>query len=425
MTREKGGLIETMQESGLRPMESYRYMITEAGGEDCIGHTIRDHLNYCNGLKMKPIEGGDAQAVIDKLYQNMSDDMEFFFRVRVDGYGRVSSIFWRDSMMKEDYNIYGDVTIFDTTYRTNSESTNNAIGFRACKTTSLNEFFAIYEATIKRWRSIEESNEFICSNSIPRSNLPMCGLLKHAAEVYTHTLFRHFEQEFEASMTSEVIKCSVIGNILLYEVRIEDNNNTTEQVTYIQNDETITCTCKCFEETGLLCYHAIRILHGNSVKRIPEKYILSRWTKFAKKEVWDKVEAEKKEQGIINNYTPWRLHMARKFYNLILKSHTNEQARKIMEDSYTANLLAIDALLSVESTEQIEEDMEQENSESSTTTVLDPARSKTKGRNKRKKGHYDKHKNKKKKKKNSITTTTTNNSNKPREFGANTPKHLL
>ncbi|KAL2943245.1 Protein FAR1-RELATED SEQUENCE 5 [Bienertia sinuspersici] len=90
MTREKGGLTETMQESGLRPMESYRYMITEAGGEDCIGHTIRDHLNYCNRLKMKPIEGGDAQAVIDKLYQNMSDDMEFFFRVRVDGYGRVS-----------------------------------------------------------------------------------------------------------------------------------------------------------------------------------------------------------------------------------------------------------------------------------------------------------------------------------------------
>ncbi|KAL2929296.1 Protein FAR1-RELATED SEQUENCE 5 [Bienertia sinuspersici] len=108
MTREKGGLIETMQESGLRPMESYRYMITKAGGEDYIGHTIRDHLNYCNRLKMKPIEGGDAQAVIDKLYQNMSDDLEFFFRARVDGYGRVSSIFWRDSMMKEDYNIYGD-----------------------------------------------------------------------------------------------------------------------------------------------------------------------------------------------------------------------------------------------------------------------------------------------------------------------------
>ncbi|KAL2897422.1 Protein FAR1-RELATED SEQUENCE 5 [Bienertia sinuspersici] len=271
---------------------------------------------------MKPIEGGDAQAVIDKLYQNMSDDLEFFFRVHVDGYGRVSSIFWRDSMMKEDYNIYGDVTNltqhtgqtvpttiftdqdtamtkaiakkkdasfedafqkclsgcsseeeFEKTWHQmitkynlekskwfsrlyalkekwatalskdffsagilssqRSESTNNAIGFRACKTTSLNEFFAIYEATIKRWRSIEESNEFICSKSIPRSNLPMCGLLKHAAEVYTHTLFRHFEQEFEASMTSEVTKCSVIGNMLLYEVRIEDNNNRlSKSLTY-------------------------------------------------------------------------------------------------------------------------------------------------------------------------------------------------
>lgn len=119
MTSEKGSAIKSMQESGLRPMESFRYMLAEAGGEQFIGHTVRDHLNYCNKLKMKPIEGGDAQAVIDKLYQKVADDMDFFFRVRLDQEGKVCSIFWRDSMMKEDYSVYGDVTIFDTTYRTN------------------------------------------------------------------------------------------------------------------------------------------------------------------------------------------------------------------------------------------------------------------------------------------------------------------
>lgn len=119
ITREKGKTIEQMKDAGLGCMDSFRLMCEEAGGEDCVGHSSRDHLNYYNKLKMKSIEGGDAQSLIEILYDQLTKEPEFFFRVRLDKVGKVTSIFWRDSMMLEDYKIYGDVVVFDTTYRTN------------------------------------------------------------------------------------------------------------------------------------------------------------------------------------------------------------------------------------------------------------------------------------------------------------------
>ncbi|XP_021753749.1 protein FAR1-RELATED SEQUENCE 1-like [Chenopodium quinoa] len=62
MTEEKGQVIENLQKSGLSAMDSYRAMCNEAGGKENLGHTKKDHLNYWTRLKMKNIEGGDAQA---------------------------------------------------------------------------------------------------------------------------------------------------------------------------------------------------------------------------------------------------------------------------------------------------------------------------------------------------------------------------
>ncbi|XP_056692085.1 protein FAR1-RELATED SEQUENCE 5-like [Spinacia oleracea] len=119
MTEPKKEAIEAMSECGLRPMESYRYMSTETGGDDCVGHTMIDHLNYCYKLKMKQVDGKDSQTLVNKLYDIQSIDPEFFFRVRLNAEGKVECLFWRDSMMREDYKIYGDVLVFDTTFRTN------------------------------------------------------------------------------------------------------------------------------------------------------------------------------------------------------------------------------------------------------------------------------------------------------------------
>ncbi|XP_048502871.1 protein FAR1-RELATED SEQUENCE 5-like [Beta vulgaris subsp. vulgaris] len=119
MSDPKKQTIQAMQECGLRPIDSFRYMSIEVGGEDVLGHSMKDHFNCCYKLKIKPIEGKDSQKVVDNLYEQMQTDSNFFFRVRLNDEGKVCCLFWRDSMMLEDYTIFGDVMVFYTTYRTN------------------------------------------------------------------------------------------------------------------------------------------------------------------------------------------------------------------------------------------------------------------------------------------------------------------
>ncbi|KAL8493312.1 hypothetical protein ACS0TY_024505 [Phlomoides rotata] len=63
------------------------------------------------------------------------------------------------------------------------------------------------------------------------------------------------------------------------------------------------------------------------------KYILKRWTKIAKSEIWDKFNT--RIEGSSDNparFVPWRHDMAHKYYNILLKCQADEEARKILED---------------------------------------------------------------------------------------------
>ncbi|KAL8502801.1 hypothetical protein ACS0TY_021790 [Phlomoides rotata] len=75
---EKGKAIEKMISSGMRVTKSYHYMAYEAGGEEALGHTKRDHYNYVSRLKMEKIESGDAQTFIDTIHEESEKDQDFF-----------------------------------------------------------------------------------------------------------------------------------------------------------------------------------------------------------------------------------------------------------------------------------------------------------------------------------------------------------
>ncbi|XP_056695317.1 protein FAR-RED IMPAIRED RESPONSE 1-like [Spinacia oleracea] len=432
------------ENQGLSSTASFNYMEIEAGGEENLGQSKKDHLNYCTRLKMKQIEGGDAQAVTDIMYLEVEGDPNFFFRFILDEKGKLRSLFWRDSMMMEDYGIFGDIVVFDTTYRTNrynlicapivginnhwnncmfgcafigdekiesfvwllqtfkksmggksqisiftdqdatmnnatsqvfpdarhilcvwhlhqnaitrfgalkrdptfkktfnyclykcvtdlrekwcpalskdffsagilssqrSESTNHVIGFRANRTTSLTDFYRLFKGTIQRWRSRKKQAEFSCSKSVASSALPLSGLLKHASEVYTLSLFRDFEEEFGYSIATTTKLIWIQGNTQFYVVSIDEEPWSAQRVTYIHESQT---------------------------------YIKKRWTKSAKSSVWNKLENENPEEV---QYTPWRQTMARKYYNLILKIQSNEETRTLIEDGYAASVSLVDELL--------------------------------------------------------------------------------
>ena len=78
----------------------------------------------------------------------------------------------------------------------------------------------------------------------------------------------------------------------MYDVKPEDETEMECSVIYITHEDgrlELTFTCKHFEYLGWLCKHCIRILDNNNIKRIPEEYVLQRWTKTSKDKVWDRV----------------------------------------------------------------------------------------------------------------------------------------
>ncbi|KAL8535745.1 hypothetical protein ACS0TY_011399 [Phlomoides rotata] len=160
----------------------------------------------------------------------------------------------------------------------------------------------------------------------------------------------------------------------------------------------------------MLCYHSLRVLLINYVQKIPDAYIKNKWTKTAKSEVWDKFGRVLSITSQAGKSIPWRHNITRKFYNLVLRSEDNEDAIKIIEESLQRDSLAIDSLCCTESVRML-------SSGKSSSNILDPARSRTKGRGKRAKGHFEVSK----KKRGGTSTSVQAN-----EFGSKTPKpHLF
>ncbi|KAL8463046.1 hypothetical protein ACS0TY_033890 [Phlomoides rotata] len=95
--------------SSIRPAEFYRYLAHNAGGEDRVGHTMKDHKKFVNHEKMKNIEGGNAKTFMELIQKQEDEETNFFYKVQMNEEERLLNIFWRDSMMQEDFGIYGDV----------------------------------------------------------------------------------------------------------------------------------------------------------------------------------------------------------------------------------------------------------------------------------------------------------------------------
>ncbi|KAL2903401.1 Protein FAR1-RELATED SEQUENCE 7 [Bienertia sinuspersici] len=87
--------------------------------------------------------------------------------------------------------------------------------------------------------------------ALPQSTLPMVGMLKHAAKVYTLTLFRDFEKEFKYAMGCISRIEQIQGDFIGYRVKHEEwPEHTGHKVAYDPGSQIVLCTCKNFEESG-------------------------------------------------------------------------------------------------------------------------------------------------------------------------------
>ncbi|KAK2986810.1 hypothetical protein RJ640_011035, partial [Escallonia rubra] len=146
-----------------------------------------------------------------------------------------------------------------------SESTNNVFQDMACKTMTLTEFFYHYEKNAVKMREKEVEDDFDSARGKPKVVVKRYGLLNHASSVYTHTIFRMVQHEFIQSLSEHVVDTSQEGTISRYMLKCEGGKRE-------------------HKSKGWLCRHALRVLNVCiKAKRIPEQYVLKRWTKGAKR----------------------------------------------------------------------------------------------------------------------------------------------
>ena len=95
-------------------------MVQESNGDHAeVGYVPRDLYNFSYLNKCAKIIDGDANAVLQNMRQRQLEDCEFFFDYQTNSEGRLVNLFWCDGQSRLDYQAFGDLLIFDSTYRTN------------------------------------------------------------------------------------------------------------------------------------------------------------------------------------------------------------------------------------------------------------------------------------------------------------------
>ncbi|XP_044400061.1 protein FAR1-RELATED SEQUENCE 5 [Triticum aestivum] len=104
---------------GLRTHQIMDVMEKQHGGYDKVGCVSRDLYNFIAEYKKQRIEGFDAQYMLNYMAAQEERDSEFFYRYSTDSKGHLQNLFWSDAQSRLDYDAFGGVVVFDSTYRVN------------------------------------------------------------------------------------------------------------------------------------------------------------------------------------------------------------------------------------------------------------------------------------------------------------------
>lgn len=115
---QKAQILE-LQIAGIRKHQIMDIVERQYGGYDKVGYTLRDLYNFCHRNKAERVAGGDAETVISYMTDCKHKDPDFVFEYRTDGEGHLNGLLWCDSQSRLDYAAFGDVVIFDSTYKKN------------------------------------------------------------------------------------------------------------------------------------------------------------------------------------------------------------------------------------------------------------------------------------------------------------------
>ncbi|XP_060667884.1 protein FAR1-RELATED SEQUENCE 5-like [Ziziphus jujuba] len=177
--------------------------------------------------------------------------------------------------------VYGRETFCaDMTTTQRSESMNNVSKNYVSYQHNLLRFFEHFQRLIEDHRYEELKADFKVTQSTPSLSFPV-EILKDAASIYTPTVFKVFQDELCKAYDCAMQIFDHIGIVTEYKLT-NHKKQFQHNVRYDFSDNTVICSCRKFEFTGILCSHALKVISSKDTKKILIQYILKRWTKSAK-----------------------------------------------------------------------------------------------------------------------------------------------
>ncbi|KAM0918701.1 hypothetical protein ACQ4PT_008680 [Festuca glaucescens] len=214
------------------------------------------------------------------------------------------------------------------------EVSNNILTGIADESTSLTRFALLLERVVKTLRTNESEEDFRCSQTAPVRAIKHSTVLKQAAESYTHRIYKLFEAEFlDGCGATSCHESSCGGTLLRFDITMQGRGSKMWTVLLDTSTMEISCDCRKFERMGLLCSHALKAFSLQNVDTIPDKYILKRWTKDARRSMYNLSQEDSTQQECTEAELAYRNRAMQYAYNLVLKSQELEEARKIFWDS--------------------------------------------------------------------------------------------
>ncbi|XP_028064307.1 protein FAR1-RELATED SEQUENCE 5-like [Camellia sinensis] len=95
------------------------FVAQQAGGYENVGFIQKDMYNHFGTERRVQVVDGNAEGVLAYLCGKEEQDPMFYYKYGVDEENRLNNLFWTNGGSRTDYMYFGDVLVFDTTYRTN------------------------------------------------------------------------------------------------------------------------------------------------------------------------------------------------------------------------------------------------------------------------------------------------------------------
>ncbi|XP_062086395.1 protein FAR1-RELATED SEQUENCE 5-like [Humulus lupulus] len=117
-----GAQVISMRRSGIRTCHILNHLARERGGCEYLPFMKKDLYNWIGSQRRQEAEEGetDAEGALGYLECLGLRDPDFYETHTIDKDFRLADLFWADGNCRRDYNLFGEIMAFDTTYRKNA-----------------------------------------------------------------------------------------------------------------------------------------------------------------------------------------------------------------------------------------------------------------------------------------------------------------